>query len=178
MLGISLGCVAWFLYEKIYSYKSSFQRASVVEIILLILLFANIAYYKSTFFLLPLVLYAAIVCVYAREEGCVSFFLKQKYFLMAGMLSYSFYLNHVIILFVIQVALIKIGVSQDMLINNPQPWVLPAALTAYVALLIACSVWTYRNVECYWQGKLVRKADAALGGGGPLRSLRRYVLLK
>lgn len=153
VLGLSLGCVAWFLYEKISSYKLSFQYASAVEIILLILLFANIAFYKSSFFLLPLVLYTAMVCVYAREEGCVSSFLKKPYFLKAGILSYSLYLNHLVILFLIQIVLRSIGITHDEIINNSNPWVLPATLVVYFAALVPCSVWTYRHVECYWQKK-------------------------
>lgn len=162
LLGMALGCAVWPLYQKFLIYKFSYRQATFIEAALLLLFFLGLYFYPLVWFLLPVFLCAGIVFVFAREEGAVSSFMKQAYFLKIGALSYSIYLNHFMILIMIQVVFLGFGVTHEMLMNG---WVLilPLVLTGYFTILMSCAAWTYKNVECYWQKK--KGAAVTVTGG-------------
>lgn len=153
LLGLSVGCVIWFCYQKLSRYDVSFWWATLLEFVAVSLLACSIVIYARIWFLWPVFLYGLIVMIYAREAGALSIILKRHVFLYLGKISYSLYLNHLILLLLIQSVLLICGITHDMMINGDNPWILPAALAVYIAVLLPCSAWTYKYVECYWQNK-------------------------
>lgn len=153
LLGLAVGCLTWWGYQKLDCYKLSYRTSTILEVFLLLLLVESIIFYKVIWFLAPVFLYGLIVLLFAREAGWLSAFTKKKFFLFMGKISYSLYLNHLMVLLLLQSFLLVMGVTHDMIINSSNPLILPAGLVVYFGILIPCSAWTYKNVELYWQKK-------------------------
>lgn len=163
LFGLSFGCVIWVFYQKLDRYKISYKWATCWEMFSIALLAGSIVFYGHIWFLLPVFLYGLIVVVYARDAGAISVFLKHNVFLYLGKISYSLYLNHLLIMLLMQSVLLIFGITHDMLVNNSNPWFLLSAVAIYFAILLPCSAWTYKNVECYWQKKPAGKVQALAG---------------
>lgn len=100
--GFAFGVFVWEIYSKIgHKFRPIMQnkvKANLYEIVLLILtiLYIQFLSYGTTSFLAPLV-FSFVVFLFAFEGGICSRILKNKLFLLLGMLSYSIYMTHVFI---------------------------------------------------------------------------------
>lgn len=175
LCSISFALLAWFIVRHngsiIYNYDYGFVRClysfligmlayrlgvrmpigfsrqvyTVVETVLLgatILSVSSFAHAES--WLMPL-LFALVILVFSREKGAISSLLATDRFDFLGRLSYSYYLNHTVVLAVMDLLFFK-------LVKVPHS---PAGEFFFVLSCLACihllSVFTYRHIELILQ---------------------------
>ncbi|AUD00505.1 acyltransferase family protein [Spirosoma pollinicola] len=175
LCSISFALLAWFIVQHngsiIYNYDYGFVRClysfligmlayrlghqlpdtlnrnaySLVEVLLLgftILAVSSFTHAES--WLMPL-LFALVIVVFSREKGAVSNLLAADRFAFLGKLSYSYYLNHTVVLAVMDLLFFK-------LVKLPHS---PAGEFFFVLSCLVCihllSVFTYRHVELILQ---------------------------
>lgn len=175
LCGISFSLLAWFIVRHdgsiIYNYDYGFIRCvysfligmmayrlnrhipvgfrdwqhSAAEALLLggtILAVSSFTHAQS--WMMPF-LFALLIIVFSRESGAISKLLAAERFAFLGKLSYSYYLNHTIVLAVIDLVLFK-------LVKLPHS---TAGELAFVFSCLVCihlmSVFTYRYVELILQ---------------------------
>ncbi|MVM34785.1 acyltransferase family protein [Spirosoma sp. HMF4905] len=173
--GLCFSLVAWFIVRHhgsiIYNYDYGFVRclysfligmltyrlgrrlspsgnywpASIAEILLLGLTIYTVSVFThSESWLMPF-LFALVILVFSREKGAIAKFLASDRLEFLGRLSYSYYLNHLIVLNVLDLVLFKV-------------MKLPASRlgeSLYILTCLGCvhllSVFTYRHVELILQ---------------------------
>ncbi|QDK79729.1 acyltransferase [Spirosoma sp. KCTC 42546] len=172
---LSFGLIAWFIVSHhgniIYNYDYGLVRclysfligmltyrlsrrlpsvgnywpATVSEALLLglTMYFVN-EFTHSQSWLMPF-LFALVILVFSRETGAIAKVLAQDRFEFLGKLSYSYYLNHLIVLNVMDLLLFKIIKLPATAIGE----------SVYILVCLACvhllSVFTYRHVELILQ---------------------------
>ncbi|MVM37340.1 acyltransferase family protein [Spirosoma sp. HMF3257] len=123
----------------------NFLAISVSEVLLLGLTMYSVSVFThSESWLMPF-LFALVILVFSREKGAISKILAADRFEFLGKLSYSYYLNHMIVLNVMDLLLFKIIK-------------LPASMlgeSLYILVCLGCvhllSVFTYRHIELLLQ---------------------------
>jgi peptidoglycan/LPS O-acetylase OafA/YrhL len=175
LCAISFGLLGWFIVQHggniIYNYDYGFVRClysfligmltyrlnqhvptgfrawqhTAAELLLLsgtILAVSSFTHAQS--WLMPL-LFAVVILVFSREGGALSTWLAGNRFAFLGKLSYSYYLNHTVVLAVLDLVVFK-------LIKLPHS---TAGELFFVLICLACihvmSVFTYRFVELILQ---------------------------
>jgi len=181
LCGISFGLLGWFIVQHggniIYNYDYGLFRCLYSFLIGMVtyrlgrrlntglgyrgytlaevLLLGLTLYFVSVFthaesWLMPF-LFALVILVFSRESGALSQGLAGRRFAFLGELSYSYYLNHTVVLAVLDLLFFKI-------IKLPHS---PVGESAYTLMCLICthllSVFTYRHVELILQSIPTRK---------------------
>jgi peptidoglycan/LPS O-acetylase OafA/YrhL len=99
LAGFALGSIIYNYYKKHYrklsEQFSKIKIASTIELVVAasIVLFASLVPFPHNYIFAPYI-FALSVLVFSVEAGILSKFLKNKFFLLLGTLSYSIYLTH------------------------------------------------------------------------------------
>jgi peptidoglycan/LPS O-acetylase OafA/YrhL len=171
MCSIGFSLLAWFIIRHngsiVYTYDYGFVRclysfligmltyrargvlsswvpqrwASFLEILLFgLTLVAVQSFTHSTSWLMPL-LFALVILIFSGENGVLSRFLARDQLSFLGELSYSYYLNHTLILNVMDLFLFKIAKIPHSAMGE----------LTYILVCLSCihflSVFTYRHIE-------------------------------
>lgn len=173
--GISFGLLAWFIVRHngsiIYNYDYGFVRclysfligmlayrlnhrvsvglnywqSSVAEGLLLGLTLVSVYTFTHAYSWLMPILFALVIIGFSKEKGAIANFLAGERLAFLGKLSYSYYLNHTVVLAVMDILLFK-------LIKLPHSGL---GDLAYILVCLVCihllSVFTYRYVELILQ---------------------------
>ena len=136
--------------------------ASLAEFAILILLAAwMISAAGTQWMALTPVLIAVAVYIFSFDAGPISRALQARPFQNLGLWSYSIYMVHGLVLFTLGLAVSvlerKLGIPlwQDLphatrtvrTVTNIDPWLLDAALLAFLAFVVWISSWTYQLIE-------------------------------
>ena len=123
----------------------SYRQSSVAEGLLLGLTLVSIYTFTHAYSWLMPILFAIVIIGFSQEKGAISNFLAGERLAFLGKLSYSYYLNHTVVLAVMDILLFK-------LIKLPHSEL--GDLT-YIVVCLGCihllSVFTYRYVELILQ---------------------------
>ncbi|UFH54472.1 acyltransferase [Spirosoma sp. KNUC1025] len=139
-----IGMLAYRLSRRIVI-EESYWQSSFAELLLLTLaLFSVSSFTHTESWMMPL-LFAVVIVVFSQENGMISRFLASDRLEFLGKLSYSYYLNHTVVLAAMDILLFK-------LIK------LPHSRTGELTYISIClisihllSVFTYRYVELILQ---------------------------
>ncbi|AKD55966.1 acyltransferase family protein [Spirosoma radiotolerans] len=134
----------------------SYRQFSVVEVFLFALTIVAVSSFThSESWLMPF-LFAAVIVVFSRESGAVSTVLASHRVEFLGKLSYSYYLNHAVVLAVMDLLFFK-------LIKIPHSGL---GELLFVVTCLACvhlmSVFTYRYVELIRQPPAPNRSGKAM----------------
>ncbi|HCE3508721.1 TPA: acyltransferase [Vibrio parahaemolyticus] len=151
------GAVAYLVYTKISNFKPTYLLGSLVETILIVSVIFSVQTNMQNKGALCSVLFILTVLFFAFESGIVSKALKNKPFQYLGMLSYSIYMVHSIILLYLG-ALFKIiekvlNVQIRVMVDTVEYTTLGSAsinniaVFAIVILVIFISSFTYKYIE-------------------------------
>ena len=150
-----IGLLAYRLSRRLPIGPISWQR-SAAEILLLALTIVSVrSFTHDISWLMPL-LFAVVIVVFSQEAGRVSRFLASDRLAFLGKLSYSYYLNHAVVLAVMDLLLFKLVK-------------LPHSRLGELVYVLAClvsvhllSVFTYRYVELILQPVLPKRTKPAV----------------
>lgn len=139
-----IGMLTYRLSRKV-SYNFAQWQYSVVEVLLIIVTIVSVsAFTHAESWMMPW-LFALVILVFSREGGVVSRQLATDRFAFLGTLSYSYYLNHTVILAVMDLLFFK-------LVKLPHS---TAGELLFVVVCLACvhllSVFTHRHIELILQ---------------------------
>lgn len=151
VIGFFLGVIVYKIYTRYKLFENlSKSIGTVLELIILtvtIIMVCN----KPTFSCLYVFsfLFAANIYLFAFEKGLISSLLKKGFFQMLGKYSYSIYLNHAIVIEVVNFTLVRFLKLQGAMLYIV-PFVIAAITIGYSAL-------TYRFIEIRFYKKQARK---------------------
>lgn len=182
ILSISFGFIAWFIVVHngsiIYTYDYGFIRCfysfligmlayqvstrfiinfdfikgSVIEsFILACLLLIIPSFTHSQSWAMPF-LFAFVIIIFAKESGIISQILNKNRFSFLGKLSYSYYLNHTVVLAIMDLLIFK-------LIKLPHSTT--GELTYVIgslSIIHVLSVFTHRYIELIWQSNIPKNS--------------------
>jgi peptidoglycan/LPS O-acetylase OafA/YrhL len=163
LYGFFIGVLTYMAFKAMQSMQIGRTAATVCEALTLAAIVAFVSYAGDNLLSLASpVFFAGVVAVFAFERGVVSDILKTKPVAILGLLSYSIYMVHsVVLLFLHQgfmvlqkltgtVMVVKMpvehGVQTDF-VNVGGPWVMDALAIAYLLIVVGCSLVTYRMIE-------------------------------
>ena len=100
--GFSCGALTWVLYSRLsqpsLDHASTTKKFSIAEIFLFVACVIYIQFFSfDGLSMLAPIVFSGMILLYAFEGGIISRFLKMKFFLFLGMLSYSIYMTHIFI---------------------------------------------------------------------------------
>lgn len=134
----------------------SYRQFSFVEVFLFGLTLVAVSLFTHRESWLMPFLFAVVIVVFSRESGAVSRLLASHRLEFLGKLSYSYYLNHTVVLTVIDLLLFK-------LIKLPHTAI---GELFFVITCLACihlmSVFTYRHVELILQPPAPDRSSKAM----------------
>jgi len=157
------GASTYLLYKKIHNIRTTRLLASIIEVSVvacIIVLVQSKFEYRG---IITTILFCITILVFSFESGVVSNFLKLKPFQEAGKLSYSIYMIHSAILFLITSSMMILQkitgmelapmlrggrhvTSGNEVINN-------FLVVLVLAFVILVSKLTYKHIELKWQKK-------------------------
>lgn len=137
LYGFALGMLVYSLHRRI---QGSARLVGLLELPLLLACLAMIVLHQHVWFLLPPLAFAVAIYVFAGEHGFISRFLKMKPFQTLGHISYSIYLNHVIVAIIVEKAARVAFPAMPL-------WASLTATLAYVLIVILYAMKTYRWIE-------------------------------
>ncbi len=194
-----LRCIAGFLaghlvYLGVSSRPCAMRAPTLCELLVVGAIWCFVAYAGQTPLELaaPLV-FALAVWVFAHEAGRVSRVLKSEPLATLGLVSYSIYMVHALLIVVVHRTLsviernigIKLsdragnGSASEVVVSLGGPWATDAAVVVYAALVVGFAMWTWRVIEMpcqrYWNNRLSaagqqsdgRANGRAVEAGGP-----------
>ncbi len=148
-----LGALAYRCFDAIHHWRLNFKIATVVEVLLLSALYVVItAQYPAKSFFAAWAFALAII-VFAFEQGAVSKLLRHAIFVSMGKWSFSIYLTHYALLYLIQAGMTQFApdflLQKDGLnfINLGSAFLDNAAGLAILALVLLISRWSYQQIE-------------------------------
>lgn len=184
--GICFGLLAWFIIRHqgsiIYNYDYGFFRCvysflfglltyrlsrglpagpiswqrTVAEILFLALtIFAVSSFTHASSWLMPL-LFAVVILIFSQESGWLSRFLASDRLAFLGKLSYSYYLNHTVVLAVMDLLLFKLVKLPHTRLGE-QVYILICLVSIHLL-----SVFTYRYVELILQPVSTKRTKPAV----------------
>jgi peptidoglycan/LPS O-acetylase OafA/YrhL len=103
--GFFAGQVAYLIYQRLQAMKMSYWLATLLEVSALIAIYGVMTYLGGSRDLVLLPLFCVTVFIYAFEAGALSVWLRHAVFERLGTLSFSIYMIHASVLFVIPVVL-------------------------------------------------------------------------
>lgn len=155
--GFFLGVIVYHLHRRFGG--AALMRTGWLEWLAPVLLALTVVFKHEQVFVLPPLLFAALVFIFASQSGPVSRLLTWRPFTLVGEISYSIYLVHYVIVLVVfggAVVLgsrlgfdpiVERGVHKASLINMPNLWAGDLASLVFLALTIAVSWCTYSLIE-------------------------------
>ena len=150
-----IGMLAYRLNRQVLSGLSYWQSTSVETLLLGLTLFFVSSFTHADSWLMP-ILFAVVIMAFSHETGAIAKFLASDRLEFLGKLSYSYYLNHTVVLAAMDMLLFK-------LIKLPHSSV--GELT-YIFICLSCvhllSVFTYRYVELILQATPSNRTKKAL----------------
>lgn len=139
-----IGMLTYRLSQQVPTGFRAWQQTAAELLLLGITILAVSSFSHAESWMMPL-LFAAVILVFSREAGTISTWLAGERFAFLGKLSYSYYLNHTVVLAVLDLLLFK-------LIKLPHT---TAGELFFVFICLVCihvmSVFTYRYVELILQ---------------------------
>ena len=151
-INFSSGVLIFHLYSKV---KTNVNLTKVLEGVFIFLVLATLALIafndNELWNLLLPITFSLGVYVFAQEQGLLSKILKTKVMQFLGKISYSFYLNHFIVLWVYYQVVWKV------LKLSPSPIVSFVGGIVVLFFVIIVSSFTYKWVELFWSRKLKNK---------------------
>ena len=160
--GFFVGVLTYLLYKAVQPLRLSRPAATVCELLAVAGVVAFVSLAGGTRWSLgsPL-LFAAVVGVFAFETGVVSDWFTTKPIALLGLLSYSIYMIHYVVLLFLHQGLTVVQkvsghtVTVKMMDNSHQvdcitaggPWMMDALLPVYLGIVVACAAITYHFIE-------------------------------
>jgi peptidoglycan/LPS O-acetylase OafA/YrhL len=157
ILGFNSGCLLYYAYHYFskLSLKHNFILFSFLESFFVFLVVYLISYnfYEIQFF--PLIVFLMVVLVFCFEGGVISVFLKQRIFLHLGKLSYSIYMVHAALLFVVEMLVNKvfhkgIFIDHKLYIDFGSQLYNDLFVLFLIIVLYFVCIFTYNKIELYW----------------------------
>lgn len=159
--GFALGALVWKFFSRHSAgfrggmMQSRWRHAAEAGVVVLVVLFVNYSDQAYLSVLFGSLLFSLTIFVFAFEGGCVSWLLKRRPFLIAGLLSYSIYMIHFLVAkyaFFGGLNLVKhvFGVSSANMAAGSMTgsaWYGDAIGIFYVATIIALSFVTWKLIE-------------------------------
>ncbi len=137
LYGFALGMLAYSLHRRVTVWP---RLMGAFEIPLLLACLAVIMFHQHLWFLLPPLAFMAAIYVFAGEHGLLSRLLKKAPFQTLGHISYSIYLNHVIVAIITEKAARLAFPAMPL-------WASLAATFVYVTAVVVYAMITYRWIE-------------------------------
>ena len=175
IFGFAFGGLTWEIYKtfgsKIGAKLDGILKINALEIVTLTaaVLYINYLAFDALSFFAPLV-FSFVILVFSFEKGLISSFLKKKFFLFLGMLSYSIYMTHLFIsgkFFALPIRLLENRMGWDISFEAngvtmycDSIWMGTLLELFYLCVVIACSFISYKLIE------------------EPARNLSKYLLKK
>ncbi len=160
--GFFVGVLTYLLYKAVQPLRLSRPAATVCELLAVAGVVAFVSLAGGTRWSLgsPL-LFAAVVGVFAFETGVVSDWFTTKPIALLGLLSYSIYMIHYVVLLFLHQGLTVVQkvsghtVTVKMMDNSHQvdcitaggPWMMDALALVYLGIVVACAAITYHFIE-------------------------------
>lgn len=192
---VGLGCffsgaLTYRLYDRFKGLRWNPHVATLVEALSLGVVITAVAYSGVSQNISLSLLFCAVIAIFAFEAGSVSTLLRTRLFKWAGTLSFSIYMTHTIILFLLTTGMMVIGklTGLTLLVDIPSE-VLGGAVRyidtgsllldnlvvlAGLAMVLVLSTLTYRYIELpgialgkYWSQKAAGDAADATQGREP-----------
>lgn len=140
-------CGMTLFYINKHSLRFGYISSSIIEGITLCLSIFFIYTYSSAYSWLMPIWFSFVILVFAQESGCFSFIMSYNRFEFLGKLSYSYYLNHLFILSVLDIAFFKV------LKLHHTPFSEALYIIFCLTTVHVVSLFTYKNVELRFQKK-------------------------
>ncbi len=137
LYGFALGMLVYSLHRR---FALSPRLMGALEIPLLLGCLCVIVFHQHLWFLLPPFAFAAAIYVFAGEHGVLSRLLKKTPFQTLGHISYSIYLNHVIVAIIVEK-------TARLAFPTMPLWASLAVTFVYVAAVVVYAMITYRWIE-------------------------------
>ncbi len=99
--GFFLGAVIYQIYKKIDTYTPSFFYASIAELIAAVSVIIVVCINSSEIFPITLLVFGGTIIIFTFEAGCISNLLQKGLFRTIGERSYSIYLVHLAIIYIL-----------------------------------------------------------------------------
>lgn len=153
--GFFLGCFTLFIYRILFeNVQFSKVLINVLEVFSAALMIVLVCFLPEAYAGLLSPLYCVVILVFAREGGLISGFLKNKFLLLLGTLSYSIYMTHALIANVLKVGFINIlklsGRGFDY------------SIIVFVITVLIFSYFTYHTIEVKSQFFIKRRYELVL----------------
>ena len=180
IFGFSVGYLVYWARPRIGPMPSAIAPLAEVLTVLAIVAFVTMTNRSPASYAAPLV-FAIAVYVFGYESGPVSRLLQRPVFQNLGLWSYSIYMLHALIAFVIGLAVSELqkrlgvdlwqavvedGISKRVIVSD-HLFLLDAVHLAYAATVVAISAFSYRLIEQpgrrYFQGVADRMATLRTG---------------
>ncbi len=179
--GFAAGALTQRVYRATWRENAAVNRiaATIAEIAAVIVVLATMLF-GCPFQLTPLA-YAPVVYVFACERGWISAFLRTHLPRQLGLLSYSVYMNHVVVLTVTASLLLWWGGQSGIGLVGPiaadgrtligaNIWIGNLVIAGMIALTLLLSTLTYRFIEAPgrdWGGRLAERWRKRSGAAIP-----------
>lgn len=158
LLGFASGAVAYFIYNRCL--RKTILKTSVMEVfsVVIIVIFVMSEFSDNKF--LTATTFSFVVLLFSLEGGCVSRLLANKLPIMLGKLSYSIYMVHAAIIFIVLSILMVVskvsGISYTPMLGGVRyidfgnPIYNNLLLLFTILLVIVISSLTYQFIELYF----------------------------
>jgi peptidoglycan/LPS O-acetylase OafA/YrhL len=161
IIGFSSGAMVFTIWQKTKKYKLDSRIAFVAEMLCVIIVFIFVTVVaQSNYSLIAPFVFAIVVLVFTQESGPISSILRNKVFVVLGLLSYSIYLVHLFIARMLVYAALSIETMSGHLLITKIPHegelidVLGVNLTQgnlwvclYIILVVGLAAITHRYIE-------------------------------
>ncbi|MCE3289203.1 MAG: acyltransferase [Caulobacter sp.] len=155
--GFFLGVIVYHLHRRLGD--TALMKTGWLEWLAPVILALTVVFKHEQVFVVPPLLFAALVFIFASQSGPISRLLTWRPFAFFGEISYSIYLVHYVIVLVVfggAVVLggrlgfdpiVERGVHNASVINMPNLWIGDLASLAFLAATIGVSWCTYSLIE-------------------------------
>lgn len=189
LYGFFTGCVAWQVWRgALAGLRLPLWAGTLLEIACVTLVLTYVGQSgRGALSLAAPVFAAALVLVFALEQGALSQALRTAPFLALGRWSYSIYMIHMLLFAVVRIGLTLaskapglkglagVGAGKDWTSGSSAIDLLFVAVT--MSLLVACAAFTFRFIEEPARRWFARQADkAAQGAANLMRPARRRIV--
>lgn len=165
---VGLGCffsgaTTYRLYDRFKVVRMDMRWATLVEGLSLASVLLAVIYSRPSQNISLSLLFCAVVGLFAFEAGHLSRLLRTRLFKWAGMLSFSIYMTHTIVLFVLTTSLMVLGKLTGLTLLIDAPSNIPGSAVRYIdtgsmlldnlvilsglGMVLLLSTFTYRYIE-------------------------------
>lgn len=180
LYGFFLGVLAYRLFAALH--ERGIALPGWLEWSAPVLLVFTVLFKRWHIPVLPPLLFAAMVLIFAAQAGPLSRLLRHRILTFLGTISYSIYLIHYVLVLAIFgagvalgsvlgfTAVVERGIFNAQVLNMPSPWIGDLAALGFVGLTVAVASLTYRWIEDpgrrwfnRWSSKVAPRPAPALG---------------